>query len=228
MSFSFVGDNYRQIAERVAAACERAGRVPDSVTIVAVSKTFPAEALSAAIAAGATDLGENRVQEFRDKRDAIDGSARFHLIGHLQSNKARDAVRLFDVVQTVDSLSLAKKLSESAVLAERTIAISLQVNIGREPQKNGLNEDQILELAAEVTSLPGVRLEGLMTIPPLGEDAITRGYFEAMRNASEALQTVVPEARGLSMGMSEDFEIAIEEGATSIRLGRAIFGKRDY
>jgi len=202
----------------MAAACERAGRARDEVTLVAVSKTFPASDVAHAIAAGMTDVGENKVQEARDKRPSVTGSARWHLIGHLQSNKAKDAVRTFDVIQTVDSIELAERIAR---LAESPKEILLQVNVGREPQKSGVAAEDVAALAKRIAALPELRLAGLMTIPPAGEAEEMRPYFRELRTMRDDLGL-----RELSMGMTDDFEVAIEEGATIIRVGRAIFGAR--
>jgi pyridoxal phosphate enzyme (YggS family) len=210
--------NIAELESRMAAACERAGRARDEVTLVAVSKTFPASDVAHAIAAGMTDVGENKVQEARDKRPSVTGSARWHLIGHLQSNKAKDAVRTFDVIQTVDSIELAERIAR---LAESPKEILLQVNVGREPQKSGVAAEDVAALAKRIAALPELRLAGLMTIPPAGEAEEMRPYFRELRTMRDDLGL-----RELSMGMTDDFEVAIEEGATIIRVGRAIFGAR--
>jgi pyridoxal phosphate enzyme (YggS family) len=206
---------------RIAAACVRAGRGRDDVRLVAVSKTFPPSDVELAIAAGMTDVGENKVQEARDKKPAVQGSARWHLIGHLQSNKAKDAVRIFDVIQTVDTVELAEKIARAADSAGKRQDVLLQVNIGRESQKSGAAPDYVPELARRVAALGGVRLAGLMAIPPAGEAEAMRTYFRELRTIRDDLGLTE-----LSMGMTDDFEVAIEEGATIIRVGRAIFGSR--
>ena len=206
---------------RIAAACARAGRKREDVRLVAVSKTFPAADLDHAIAAGMTDIGENKVQETRDKKPLVTGSARWHLIGHLQSNKAKDAVRLFDVIQTVDSAELAEKIARAAESAGKRQDVLLQVNIGRELQKSGAAPDGVPELARRIAAIPAIRLTGLMAIPPAGEAEEMRPYFRELRTMRDDLGLTE-----LSMGMTDDFEVAIEEGATIIRVGRAIFGSR--
>jgi pyridoxal phosphate enzyme (YggS family) len=206
---------------RIAAACVRAGRGRDGVRLVAVSKTFPSSDVELAIAAGMTDVGENKVQEARDKKPAVQGSARWHLIGHLQSNKAKDAVRIFDVIQTVDTVELAEKIARAADSAGKRQDVLLQVNIGRELQKSGAAPDDVPELARRVAALGGVRLAGLMAIPPAGEPDAMRPYFHELRAMRDDLGLTE-----LSMGMTDDFEVAIAEGATIIRVGRAIFGSR--
>ena len=213
-----IRDNLAGVERRIAEACARAKRKRETVTLVAVSKTLPAAAVEEAIAAGATDVGENRVQEAREKRPAVQGAAKWHLIGHLQSNKAKDAVKVFDVIQTIDSVALAQKISKAAV---GWLEVLLEVNIGSEPQKSGFHPDEIAGAADEISALPNIRLRGLMTIPPVGTADETRSYFRRLREARDALGL-----KELSMGMSEDFEVAIEEGATIVRVGRAIFGER--
>ncbi len=213
--------NLAQVEARVRSACERAGRERGDVTLVAVTKTFPVEAVSAAIAAGATDVGENKVQEARDKKPIAVGHARWHLIGHLQSNKAKDAVRIFDVIQTIDTIPLAEKVAKAASAANKRQEVLLEVNIGREPQKAGADPSGIETLAAAVARIDELSLTGLMTIPPAGDERSARAYFAEMRKMRDALGL-----DHLSMGMTDDFELAIEEGATIIRVGRAIFGSR--
>jgi pyridoxal phosphate enzyme (YggS family) len=208
--------NVRAVEERVAAACKRAGRSRDSVKLIAVSKTFPAAAAQAALAAGITDLGENRVQEARDKKPEVDSAARWHLIGHLQSNKAKDAAKIFDVIQTIDSLELAQKLSRAATVKKDVL---IEVNIGREEQKAGVDPDETGRLADSIRELPNLDLCGLMAIPPVEGDP--RRHFSALRDLRDTLRLTE-----LSMGMTEDFEVAIEEGSTMVRVGRAIFGTR--
>ena len=213
--------NVDALERRILAACQRAGRARTEVTLVAVSKTFPAGDVSAAIAAGMTDVGENKVQEARDKRPVVEPKARWHLIGHLQSNKARDAVRLFDVIQTIDSLALATKVARAADNEGKRQEVLLQVNIGREPQKSGVDPDDAETLARSISAMPSLRLLGVMAIPPAGEPEQSRPYFRRLRALRDGIGL-----RELSMGMTDDFEAAIEEGATIIRVGRAIFGSR--
>jgi PLP dependent protein len=219
-----VGENVAAVHSRMAAACARAGRPAESVTLIAVSKTFPAAAVDEAIEAGITDIGENRVQEAREKRPLVRASspAVWHLIGHLQSNKAREAVRLFDMIQTVDTLELAAKLARAAEGEGKRQQILLEVNVGDEAQKNGAPMAEVETLAAAVKALPALHLRGLMAIPPLGTPEQSRPYFRELRLLRDHLGL-----EQLSMGMSEDFEVAIEEGATLVRVGRAIFGSRN-
>jgi pyridoxal phosphate enzyme (YggS family) len=216
-----IRDNIAAVEERIAGACARAGRAREDVKLVAVSKTFPAEFVDEAIAAGITDLGENRVQEARDKKPLVRGSARWHLIGHLQTNKAKDAVKLFDVIQSVDSLDLAEKLARAAEGKGKSIEVMLQVNIGDEQQKSGIARGDADAIAKATAALAPLHLIGLMAIPPIGTADDSRPYFRELRSMRDALGL-----KELSMGMSEDFEAAIEEGSTIVRVGRAIFGSR--
>ena len=213
-----IRDDLLAVERRIADACARAGRRRDEVTLVAVSKTKPAAMIDEAIAAGVTEVGENRVQEARDKKPLVRGCARWHLIGHLQSNKAKDAVRLFDVIQTIDSVELAEKVARAAASAGKVQEVLIEVNLGNEPQKSGAARADVEALAKSIASIDALQLRGLMAIPP-AEDA--RRWFRDLR----ALRDAVGLAE-LSMGMTDDFETAIEEGTTIIRVGRAIFGER--
>ena len=217
-----IGANVAAVNARIEAACSRVGRKREEVTLVAVSKTFPIEAIEYAAAAGITHVGENRVQETRDKRSG-GGQApppvHWHLIGHLQSNKAKDAVRLFDVIETVDSLELAAKIARAAEAQGKRQEVLLQLNIGREEQKSGADPREAAAIAKSIAAMDSLLLRGLMTIPP--DDDNPRRWFSEMSAIRNDLGL-----QELSMGMSEDYEIAIEEGATIVRVGRAIFGAR--
>jgi pyridoxal phosphate enzyme (YggS family) len=216
-----IAENLAAVSARMENACVRAGRKRGEVTLVAVSKTFPVAKIDEAIAAGITDIGENRVQEAREKKPQVRAAARWHLIGHLQSNKAKDAVELFDMVQTVDSIGLAEKLARTAADAGKTLDVLLQVNIGGEAQKSGIAPGEVESAARQMRAIAALRLRGLMAIPPIGAPEQTRPYFRQLRALRDRL-----ELEHLSMGMSDDFEMAIEEGATIVRIGRAIFGSR--
>ena len=218
--------NLELVKRRMAEACRRADRDPGSVHLVAITKTFPATVVNRAIAAGLREIGENRVQELRDKVDQVFGSVRWHLVGHLQSNKARLATRLCDVIQTVDSLSLAEKISREAVAAAKEIEVLIQVNVGAEAQKSGVAPEEVPALARSIRRLDQVRLRGLMSIPPLADEGQTRRYFRQMRQLRDQVRGEIDELSELSMGMTDDFEMAIEEGSTMIRVGRALFGER--
>ena len=210
-----IADNLAAVETRIAAACARAGRKRGDVTLIAVSKTFPASHVDDAIAAGVTHVGENRVQEARDKKPQVRGTARWHLIGHLQSNKAKDAARIFDVIETVDSVDLAQRIAKASESARDVL---IEVNIGEEAQKHGVAPSDVESVVRQVKGVSGVRLIGLMAIPPVGD---SRPHFKRLRAMRDHLGL-----EHLSMGMSEDFEIAIEEGSTMVRIGRAIFGPR--
>ena len=216
-----IRDNVAAVEKRISAACARASRTRSEVTLVAVSKTFPASMIDDAIAAGLMEIGENRVQEARDKKPSVHGAARWHLIGHLQSNKAKDAAGLFDVIQTVDSLALAEKIGRAADAVGKRQDVLLEVNVGDERQKSGVATSALDALARDVRNIAALRVRGLMSIPPVGSEEQTRRYFRQLRALRDALGM-----DELSMGMSDDFEIAIEEGSTMVRIGRAIFGSR--
>ncbi|HYN70421.1 MAG TPA: YggS family pyridoxal phosphate-dependent enzyme [Candidatus Eisenbacteria bacterium] len=217
------------ILERIAAAAARARRDPGGVRVVAVTKTVPPDRVRVAVAAGFDLLGENRVQEAAAKASAISGAA-WHLIGPLQSNKARRAVEIFDVIQSVDSLDLARRLDRLAgeLRPGRPLPVLLQVNVAADPTKAGFELGVVDRDLPAIIGLPALRVLGLMTIGPLGADAeASRPTFVALRELSNRLRTgdsrLGPE---LSMGMTDDFEVAVEEGATLVRIGRAIFGAR--
>lgn len=218
-----------RVNERIAEACHRAGRTAAAVRLVAVSKAVPVERIRAAVAAGVPALGENRVQEAREKIAALGHPVPWHLIGHLQTNKVRDAVACFDVVESVDRLSLAEALSTRAVHDERPVDALVQVNVAEEPQKGGFPPDGLAPALDRLARLPGLRLRGLMTIPPWPEKPEdSRPYYRQLRKLLEAAWDwgAGPEFAELSMGMSGDFEVAVEEGATLVRVGTAIFGPR--
>ena len=217
--------------ERVRAALERAGRT-DEVRVVAVSKGHPPEAAAAAVRAGFGALGENRVQELEQKVEAVGrDAAEWHMIGHLQRNKARGAIQLFDRIQSVDSLRLARTLSKEALRADAVVRGLLQVNVSGEESKGGFGPGPAAEAMETIGKLGGIEIHGLMTMAPWTDDeAVLRGTFGRTRDLLESLGRAVPDVlrgRELSMGMSNDFEIAIEEGATTIRLGTVLFGERE-
>ena len=221
----------RRVKERIEAASLSSGRDPKTVKLVAVSKTVPADRILAAIKAGVTDLGENYVQEAREKIEALGGeNILWHFIGHLQSNKAKYAVRLFDLIHSVDSLRLAKELNKRAGAIGKVQKILVQVNISGEATKSGIETERAVDLVRQVASLESLAVCGLMTMPPYfnAPDKV-RPYFRALKNLkdiirNEAIANV--DMTELSMGMTGDFEAAIEEGATLVRIGTAIFGER--
>ena len=222
------------VRERMVAAAARGGRGPDEVKLVAVSKTHPVSVLKDAIAAGASILGENKVQEAESKIEEIGRSAaEWHLIGHLQSNKARKAVQLFDVIHSVDSLDLAERLERICEEEGRDVlSVLVQVDLAREETKSGVSIDGLLDIAEFLKTCKRLSFDGLMILPPFFDDAeATRPFFKNLRAIRDELaaQSAFSNGRGeLSMGMTNDFEVAIEEGATIVRVGTAIFGSRAY
>ena len=218
-----------EVLGRIAAAAARAGRDPAGVTLVAVSKTVSAARVRAAVAARLDVLGENRVQEAAGKIPEVPG-ARWHLLGPLQSNKARRAVELFDMIQAVDSDDLVRRLDRIAaeVRPGRPLSILLQVNVADDPAKAGFGAEALEAVIPRMLDLPNLRIDGLMTIGRLVETAeAARPTFRALRDLSAALRTRWPRLGSeLSMGMSDDYEVAVEEGATLVRVGRALFGER--
>lgn len=232
-----VAENLARVREQIETAARRAGRNPDEITLVAVSKTFPVAAVVEAYQAGARDIGENRVEEASEKIPAVnrqleDGKLRWHLIGHLQRRKARQAIALFDIIQSVDTLRLAETLNRHALGANIRMSVLLQVNIGGDPQKFGFApapREALWRDIEKITALPGLRVEGLMTIGPLVATAEqARPFFRELRELRDELAQRFANAawRELSMGMTDDYAVAIEEGATIVRIGRAIFGQR--
>ena len=226
--------NLEAVQKRTAAAAGRAGRDASEVTLVAVSKTHPPEVLRLAIDAGAVVLGENKVQEAESKIVELGrNAATWHLIGHLQSNKARKAVQLFDVIESVDSLELAQRLERICIEEGRSeLAVFIQVDLAGEETKSGIPETELAPLVSYLMTCKCLRLKGLMIVPPFFDDPeMTRPYFKRLRAIRDelALEGAFAGGRGeLSMGMSHDFEVAIEEGATVVRVGTAIFGAREY
>ena len=220
--------NLTHVRARIAAACERAGREPGSVQLLAVTKTHPPETVSEAAKLGLTLFGENKVQEAKAKIPLCPSRLRWHMIGHLQSNKCRDAVELFDMIQGVDSLHLAEELNKRAEQAAKTMPILLEVNIVGEASKFGYKPQQVLADLKRLNALPRLELQGLMTIPPWSPlPERVRPAFRKLRELKgECEQILGAPLSHLSMGMTGDFEVAIEEGATIVRIGTAIFGER--
>ena len=227
-----IADRVAAVRERIARAAERASRPPEAVTLVAVSKTFPAEAVRAAFDAGVREFGENRVQEAEAKIAALEAlrgeGLRWHLVGHLQSNKARRAAALFDVIQSVDSAGLAERLERAATEGGRPVRALVQVDLAGEAAKFGLPEAEAEEALGRLRGLGGLHVEGLMVMPPYSDDPeAARPYFRRLRALRDRLVAAgLLDGADLSMGMSHDFETAVEEGATIVRVGSAIFGER--
>ncbi|UCF78925.1 MAG: YggS family pyridoxal phosphate-dependent enzyme [Candidatus Eiseniibacteriota bacterium] len=219
-----------RLLERVAAAAARAGRDASEITIVAVVKTVPVRLIEEAIDAGITHVGENRVQEAFQKFAEIGPRVTWHMVGHLQRNKVNRALEIFNVIQSVDSLRLAGAISERAVTTRRVVDVLLEVNTSGEETKYGFAPDELCEAAEEIDRLEGLRTRGLMTVGPFVADPEeARHSFVLLRNLRDRVSTLGlanVEMRELSMGMTNDFEVAVEEGATMIRVGTAIFGER--
>jgi pyridoxal phosphate enzyme (YggS family) len=214
--------NLEGVHERVARACERAGRNPEDVLVIAVSKTVEVERIRLAVTAGVRALGENRVQEAKEKVTALGWPVPWHLIGSLQSNKARDAVQLFDWIHSVDREELARELDRRAHQHERRVQVLVQVNVGEEPQKGGVPPAELASLLETLKACSNLEVRGLMCIPPAADTAeASRPWFKRLRDLRDAAGL-----EHCSMGMSGDFEVAIEEGATMVRVGTAIFGPR--
>lgn len=225
-----IRDRLVQVRERIARVAERAGRNADQVTLITVSKTFGPSIVQQAVDAGAHDLGENRVQEAVPKMPQIAGNVRWHLIGHLQSNKARHAVESFDVIHTVDSVQLAERLDRLAGESGRRPSVLVQIDLARESTKTGIDEADLPELVEVLDRSANLDFRGLMVMPPFFDSPEeTRPYFRKLGEILKRLNESRSEANRLtelSMGMTHDFEVAIEEGATMVRVGTAIFGTR--
>jgi pyridoxal phosphate enzyme (YggS family) len=224
-----VAENLSRCRERIGAACRRAGRDPSEVRVVTVTKTRPVEAVREAIEAGADAIGENRVQEASAKRLLCPALPPWHLIGPLQRNKARPAIETFDVIETVDRVDLAERLQLLLEGGTRVVPVYIEVNVGAEPQKSGVAPAEVRKLAEHLlVSCPHLSLRGLMTVPPWNPDPeSSRVHFRALREQAAALRRDLGvDTLALSMGMSDDFEVAVEEGATEVRLGRIVFGER--
>lgn len=222
-----IQDRLARVRARILAAASRAGRDVSSVRLVAVSKTMPVEVIRQAVEAGVATLGENRVQEADQKIAALPGLASWHLVGHLQTNKAKLAVRLFNLIHSLDSLKLAQELDRHGRQAGKEVRCLIEVNLGGEESKSGTREDEIRPLLEAAGRLPHLSIQGLMTIPPMLPDPEgVRPFFRRLRSLRDTLHAEGYRLADLSMGMSHDFEVAIEEGATLIRIGTAIFGPR--
>ena len=227
-----IADNIRSVEERILAACQSAGRPREDVTLICVTKTKPVEDLRQAYDAGQRVFGENRVQEIIEKFPRLPEDIQWHMIGHLQRNKVKYLMDRAVMIHSVDSAALAQTISKEAVKAGRVMDILLEVNAAGEESKFGLGYDKVLPLIHEIAPLPGIHICGLMTVPPYTENPETsRVYFKKLRELSvdiarQSIDNV--SMHTLSMGMTGDFEVAIEEGATHIRVGTAIFGARNY
>lgn len=223
-------ENYRAIRREIDDIAAAAGRNPADIRIIAVCKTFPEEAIQEAIDGGIALFGENKVQEAKRKLPALRGDFSFHMIGHLQSNKARDAVALFDVIHSIDKLTTAEKVNDEAAKIGKRQKILLQANISGEATKSGIAAGEHIELARAIAALPHLELLGLMTMAPFTDDkSVIRSVFSGARNLLWEINAALgTDYKELSMGMSSDYPIAVAEGATMVRIGTAIFGERSY
>jgi len=234
MNEDTIRKNLDAVNDVIARAAGKAGRNPDDITLISVTKTFAVDVVRAAVAAGATDLGENYIQEAREKITTLAGEGgprpRWHFIGGLQKNKAKYAVRLFDLIHSVDSVELAAELDKRAGIEGKTQDVLIQVNISAEEQKSGVSPEGIIRLARSVAGCEHLSVRGLMGMPPFGLDPeISRPYFVTLRELKEKIEAEQIPGVGmeeLSMGMSGDYAVAVEEGATMVRVGTAIFGSR--
>lgn len=227
-----ISNNLKHIQEEIRIAACQAGRDPSEITLVAVSKTYGPEAINEAISAGAMDIGENKVQEILDKYEKV-LPVRWHMIGHLQTNKVKYILDKVSMVHSVDSLKLAKEISRRCLAAEKRMDILIQINGGMENNKYGISSEEVPELAKKIREeCPGVRIRGLMCVMPYLEDPEeVRPFFRQAKEVFDRCREVMEDKEGfdcLSMGMSHDFHVAIQEGATHVRVGTSIFGARDY
>ncbi len=224
---SEIRENYLRVMERIEKAALRSGRDPKAIRLVAVSKTVEPARIREAIEAGASILGENYVQEAQKKVEELGRSVSWHFIGHLQSNKAKYAVRLFDAIHSLDSIPLAEELNRRATAGGSVVKVLIEVKLSEEVTKFGTEEKEVRDLARKIIALDHLSLDGLMTMPPyFDEPEMSRPYYVRLRELKEKMVTEGLPLKELSMGMSNDFEIAIQEGATYVRVGTAIFGLR--
>lgn len=227
-----VRENIREIRQRIVGAAARTGRGAEEIKLMAITKTVPDDLIGEAISAGVDLIGENYVQEAQRKIEALGRTLPWHLTGHLQTNKARYAVNLFEMIHSLDRLELARELDRRAAAAGRTLEVLIEVNTGGEATKSGIPPEEAISLIRAVTGLPRLSIRGLMTMPPwFANPEKARPFFRALRLLRDQVRReAIPgvEMTELSMGMSDDFEVAVEEGATIVRIGRAIFGARSY
>ena len=226
-----IADNLARLHEQIAEVCRRSNRSESEVALMAVSKVHPFAVILEAYAAGQRLFGENRVQEFQEKSQHLGGlaDAKFHLIGPLQSNKTNKAAELFDAIDAVDSLKIAQRLNSAAEALGKKIPVLVEVKLSHEDSKHGLSPEELPELLTAIDSLKSIEVVGLMTVPPWSEDSETaRPYFKKLRELRDESRKAHPALTQLSMGMSNDFAVAVEEGSTCVRVGTALFGKREY
>jgi len=227
---SYLKQNIQQVTSRIKAAAERSGRKLEDIRLIAVTKNFSADVVQEAVDNGIVLLGENRVQEAKSKVELVKGNVEWHLIGHLQRNKVKDAINIFSMIQSLDSMRLAEEIQKRAEQAEKVIDVLVQVNIGREASKYGIDPDDTEDFVKKIALLPNLRVRGLMAIAPFEENPEdVRIYFRNLYNIFQNLKDKSIKninMEYLSMGMTHDFEVAIEEGANMVRIGTGIFGSR--
>ena len=224
-----VAANYRKVIDRISEAALRAGRNPREIKLLAAAKSQSVELVQVAIAAGVRLIGENYVQEAESKRQVISDTVEWHMIGHLQRNKVKAALNTFELIQSLDSMALALELDKEGRRNGKTVSTLIEVNLGDEASKSGIGQDEVAELLKRVGDLSHVRVEGFMAVPPFKEKPEEiRPYFRALKDLQVELQRLVPNVslNQLSMGMTHDYPIAVEEGATIVRIGTALFGPR--
>ena len=214
-----IEQNLKDVKERITKSALRVYRHPEDIKLVAVTKTFPVDVINKAIGLGINSIGETKVQEAKKKFEQIGRKVEWHMVGHLQSNKAKDAVEIFDIIHSIDSMKIAKKVGYKCLELNKRMPVLVQVNLTED--KFGIKPEETVEFVKQIKKLEGIKVEGLMTIAPYVEPEETRPYFQKMKELAS-----VCKLKHLSMGMSNDFEIAIEEGATMVRIGTAIFGQR--
>lgn len=230
--YDYIKENINDVKDQIAQAAIKSGRQFEDITLVAVTKTLPVDIINAAMTFGITDIGENKVQEVMDKYDHILNEPKWHLIGHLQTNKVKYIIDKVSLIHSVDSLKLAEEISKRCEKIEKVMDILIQINVAEESTKFGIQRDEIFELVEQISLLPNVRIKGLMTIAPFVDDeAALRKYFSEMKDIFETLKKTMynrADMTYLSMGMTNDYEVAIEEGANMVRIGTGIFGARNY
>jgi pyridoxal phosphate enzyme (YggS family) len=229
MSTGTIAENLAHLHEQITEACRRSNRPESGVVLMAVSKVHPVEAILEAYAAGQRLFGENRVQEFQEKSPHLKdlAGAEFHLIGPLQSNKTAKAAELFDAIDAVDSLKISQRLNTAAAALGKKLPVLIEVKLSHEESKHGLSPEELPSLLAAMNELNSIETVGLMTVPPWSEDAeVARPYFRELRKLRDESVVRFPRVTQLSMGMSNDFTVAIEEGSTCVRVGTALFGRR--
>lgn len=230
--YDYIKENINDVKDQIAQAAIKSGRQFEDITLVAVTKTLPVDIINAAMTYGITDIGENKVQEVMDKYDHILNEPKWHLIGHLQTNKVKYIIDKVSLIHSVDSLKLAEEISKRCEKIEKVMDILIQINVAEESTKFGIQRDEIFELVEQISLLPNVRIKGLMTIAPFVDDEVAlRKYFSEMKDIFETLKKTMynrADMTYLSMGMTNDYEVAIEEGANMVRIGTGIFGARNY